>query len=131
MRVLGALAAVAALVPTSLASTPTLLGIGYICAAERRPAAQAPRRVVMATGMGSGGLAAHAGSAEAQTWLTYSLKLYHAFYHDDAKAAFARAVELDPNCSLCAWGQSLGLGPTLNYAVSDAQTLEALQAARR
>jgi tetratricopeptide (TPR) repeat protein len=131
MRLIGAMAAIAALAPTSLATTPTLLGIGYICAAERRPATEAPRRIVMTGGMGSGGLIASAGTPEAQSWLTYGIKLYHAFYHDDAKAAFAKAVELDPNCALCAWGQALGLGPTLNYTVPDEQTAKALVVAKR
>ena len=85
----------------------------------------------MAPGMGSGGFKVRAGTPEAQQWLDYGLKLYHAFYHDDAKAAFARAVDLDPTCALCAWGQALGLGPTRNYKISDEETATALAAARR
>jgi hypothetical protein len=132
MRVVGALAAFAALLPTAGSDPrPTWLGIGYICGAEQRQPAQTPRRLVMASGMGSGGFSARAGTAEAQDWLAYGLKLYHAFYHDDAKVAFARAVELDPHCALCAWGQALGLGPTLNYGISEEETAKALAVARR
>jgi tetratricopeptide (TPR) repeat protein len=131
MRILGAFAAAAVLAPTALPSTPSLLGVAYICGAEQRPAVHGPRRLVIEDGMGTGGLAARAGSAEAQAWLAYGLKLYHAFYHEDAETAFAKAVALDPDCSLCAWGQSLGLGPTLNFEVPAEKTERALEAARR
>jgi tetratricopeptide (TPR) repeat protein len=134
MRVIGpiaGLAALAVLVPTALAETPSLVGIGYICHAEQRQPVQTPGKLVMLSGMGSGGFTVRAGTPEAQDWLNYGLKLYHAFYHDDAKAAFAKAVALDPDCALCAWGQALGLGPTLNYEVSAADTTKALVVATR
>jgi tetratricopeptide (TPR) repeat protein len=131
MKIVGALAALAAVVPTGLDQGPTWLGIGYICGAEHFAAGQAPRRLVMLPGMGSAGFVAPAGTAEAQRWLSYGLKLYHAFYHDDAKAAFARAAQADPNCSLCASGEAIGLGPTLNFWVSAQDTSLALAAANR
>ena len=49
------------------------------------------------------------------------MQLAHAFYHADAKAAFKRAMELDPSCAMCAWGEAWSLGPTLNYDVDAAQ----------
>lgn len=80
-------------------------------------------------GMGSGGFPADTRSVEAQAWFDYGLQLSHAFYHEDAKSAMARAMELDPQCSLCAWGRAWVLGPTLNYPIDEAQRLEALRVA--
>lgn len=133
MRLLGAvLAAGAALVPAAGMEAPaTLMGVGYICAAERWTPAHTEQPIKMVEGMGTGGFVAPVADAQAKAWLDYGLKLYHAFYHADAKAAFARAVEAAPDCSLCAAGQALGLGPTLNFRVSDADTALALTAARR
>src|SRR5215218_3770402 len=107
MRLIGAMAAVVALAPTSLGSSPTSVAVAYICSAEQWRPAQAPARLVMTGGMGTGGFSARVGAPEAQAWLGYGLKLYHAFYHEDAKAAFARAVALDRDCSLCAAGEAL------------------------
>ena len=69
--------------------------------------------------MGTGGFKVDTSDAEAQEWFNYGLALSHAFYHQDVKAAMKRAVELDPTCSLCSWGEAWALGPTLNYGIKD------------
>jgi hypothetical protein len=66
--------------------------------------------------MGSGGMAADTANPEAKAWFDYGLKLYHGFYHEEAKQAFARAASLDGRCAACAWGVALSLGATLNTA---------------
>jgi hypothetical protein len=67
--------------------------------------------------MGSGGFTIPTSSPEAQLWFDYGIKLYHGFYHEEAKKAFDRAFAADPKCAMCAWGQALAHGPTMNYDV--------------
>ena len=129
MKLALAAAALTLAVPGLAGRDPSALGVGYICAAEGQPAAG--RALALVKGVGSGGFAADTHSAEAQAWFDYGLQLYHAFYHAEATAAFERAVKADPDCALCAWGEALSLGPTLNYDVSAEQLAKALSVADR
>jgi tetratricopeptide (TPR) repeat protein len=36
------------------------------------------------------------------------------FNHDESTRSFARALELDPSCAMCAWGVALTIGPNYN-----------------
>lgn len=128
MKLALALASLALAVPGLAGRDPTSVGVGYICAAEAQAPA-GPGRPTIETGVGGGGFPADTQSAEAQRWFDYGLKLYHAFYHEEAKAAFKRAAEADPNCALCAWGEALSLGPTLNYDITPAESAGALAVA--
>jgi hypothetical protein len=85
----------------------------------------------MLQGVGNGGTKADTRNPEAQAWFDQGLNLYHAFNHDEARDAFARAAAADPNCALCEWGVALGLGPTLNYGITPQQRAEALAHAQR
>lgn len=118
--------------PGAVGADATQLGIGYICGAEQtagRHIAATP--AVMLTGVGNGASPADTANAQAQAWYNEGLNLYHAFNHNEARAAFAKAAELDPKCALCEWGVSLGLGPTLNYGVTEDETALALTHAER
>jgi hypothetical protein len=53
-------------------------------------------------------------SPEAQAWFDQGLSLIYGFNHDEAVRAFARAVELDPDCAMCYWGAVAALGPNYN-----------------
>jgi hypothetical protein len=64
-------------------------------------------------------------------WFDYGVKLFHAFYHDDAKRAFDKAVAADPGCAMCLWGQALSHGPTANFDVSDDELKTALDDAQK
>jgi hypothetical protein len=125
MKLAAGLAALMLAVPSVGGRDPTALGVGYICAAEAKPAAPGGELTIV-SGMGTGGFPADTRSAEAQAWFDYGLKLYHGFYHDEAKVAFRRAAEADPTCALCAWGEALSLGPTLNFDVPAPQAAQAL-----
>jgi len=117
--------------PTAVGADATQLGIGYICGAEKRgPVGQAVE-AVMLSGVGNGSSPADTSNAQAQAWYVEGLNLYHAFNHNEARAAFAKAAALDPNCALCEWGVALGLGPTLNYGVTEEETALALTHAQR
>ena len=104
--------------------------IGYICHSEARlPTGVAARQNIL-PGMGDGGFKIRA-NAEAQAWFDYGIKLYHAFYHDDAKAAFDKAVAADPDCAMCLWGQALSRGSNQNYDAKAGDIKDALAMASK
>lgn len=128
----------AALVLAALALTPATAGpdatrqaVGFICGAEQTPPATGPVQVALEQGVGNAHWPIRTAHPEAQVWFDYGINLYHAFYHEEAKAAFKRALALDPACAMCAWGEALSLGATLNFPVSAQQTAEALTYAQK
>ena len=131
MKAAAAIAALALALPTAVGADATAVGIGYICGAEHRGPVATAANAVMLTGVGNGSSPADTANAQAQAWYVEGLNLYHAFNHNEARAAFAKAAELDPNCALCEWGVALGLGPTLNYGVTEDETALALTHAQR
>jgi tetratricopeptide (TPR) repeat protein len=131
---IGLAAAIFAAAPSATAPgvSATLVGIGFICSAEdAAPATTGAATGVMLPGMGNGTYAVDTANPDAAAWFNHALRLYHAFAHDEAKAAFARAAALDPNCSLCASGVALSLGPTLNTGITSADMVLARKAAER
>lgn len=113
------------------AATPSLtadeafdpLAVSAMCtgeaqaAAEAAPVAKTPPK--MLPGFGNGGIKIDTDNPDAQRWFDYGLRLARAFAHDEAKAAFAESVRLDPTCAMCLWGQSWMGGPTINYGIDD------------
>lgn len=108
-----------------------LIALNALCSAEDLGLGEARPDIKLSGGMGTGGFKVDTANAEAQTWFNYGLALSHAFYHKDAKAAMKRATELDPTCSMCAWGYAWALGPTLNYSLKDDERKLALAEAER
>lgn len=70
-------------------------------------------------------------SPEGQRWFDYGLQLAWAFNHEEATAAFAEAMRLDPSCGMCAWGHAWSLGPTINFGLEPAQLVKAREAAAK
>ena len=64
---------------------------------------------------------------KAQAWFDYGIKMFHAFYHDDARRAFDNAVAADPDCAMCLWGQALSRGAVLNFDAEEADFKAALE----
>ncbi len=79
----------------------------------------------------AGGFPIATTSRPAQQWFDYGIKLFHAFYHDDARRAFDNAAQADPDCSLCLWGQALSRGPTQNFDASEGDVNAGLEMVRR
>jgi hypothetical protein len=121
---------VAQLRPSGEITRETLLALNAICGSEELREVN-PGDLKLAGGMGTGGFAVDSTSKDAQGWFDYGLALSHAFYHQDAIAAMKKAVEADPDCSLCAWGEAWVRGPTLNYPIIGQQVTDALAAAER
>ncbi len=109
----------------------TLAAMNAMCGAEARFSGDQTADIKLVGGMGSGGFAVDSDNPEAQAWFNYSMQLSHAFYHADATAAMMKAVEADPECARCAWGEAWVLGPTLNTRPDDEERKQALAAAER
>ena len=103
-----------------------------ICRAETRidPRGGNPTISIQA-GMGDGGFKIATASPQAQLWFDYGIKMFHAFYHEDAKRAFDKAVAADPHCALCLWGQALSRGAVMNFDVEAADLKAGLGMAKR
>jgi tetratricopeptide (TPR) repeat protein len=119
------------LAPAAEITADSLLAINALCSAEALGTDNIAPDIKLAAGMGTGGFKVDTTNPDAQHWFDYGLALSHAFYHQDVKAAMKRAVELDPACSLCSWGEAWALGPTLNYGIKDDERKLALAAAVR
>ncbi|MBV9550305.1 MAG: hypothetical protein JO256_11610 [Alphaproteobacteria bacterium] len=110
----------------------TDFAIFNICRVEQHvEPAPGRQHLTIESGMGDGGFAVATTSRPAQQWFNYGIKLYHAFYHDDAKAAFDKAVAADPKCAMCLWAQALSRGPTMNFDVEDWDLKAGLEIARK
>lgn len=53
-------------------------------------------------------------SADAQVYFDQGMRFLWVFNHDESTRSFARALELDPSCAMCAWGVALTIGPNYN-----------------
>lgn len=101
--------------PAVSASDSQGLGVAFLCSAERKADPTGEKTLKILPGMGSGGFTIAAKDPQAQLWFDYGIKLYHGFYHDEAKTAFDKAAEADPACAMCAWGQALAHGSNMNF----------------
>ncbi|HTC82855.1 MAG TPA: hypothetical protein VK683_00815 [Rhizomicrobium sp.] len=103
-----------------------------ICRVEARAEPHdANRTILIQTGMGDGGFPIATVDPKAQQWFNYGIKMFHAFYHDDARRAFDNAVAADPHCALCLWGQALSRGAVMNFDAEEADFKSALEIAKR
>ncbi|MBI1407604.1 MAG: hypothetical protein GC145_15945 [Caulobacter sp.] len=86
---------------------------------------------VMLPGFGTGGMIVATVNPEAQRWFDYGLQSTWAFAHAQGRDGFKEAARLDPDCAMCAWGEALAAGPTINFGISPKERAEALVLARR
>jgi len=94
----------------------SLAAVFAICRVEARAEPHDGNRTIsIQAGMGDGGFPVSTVNPKAQAWFNYGIRMFHAFYHDDARRAFDNAALADPRCALCLWGQALSRGPTMNF----------------
>ena len=107
--------------------------VSHICGQDAAPGAPASahKPPVMLPGFGTGGFSVRTDTPSAQKWFDYGMKLAHAFDHQPAIDAFAEGSRLDPNCAMCAWGESWAMGPTINFDIDDAAKKRAAELAAR
>ena len=79
--------------------------------------------MVMVDGFGAGGFPIDTANPQAQAWFNHGVKLRWAFEHSESVRAFRKAQLLDPNCSMCVWGEAWAIGPNLNGGGNDAHSL--------
>ena len=121
----------ALLAPTAASLDASALSVGHICRAEQvYVSSKGPRKIDFMTGVGTGGFAVRTANPEAQRWFDFGIQLYHAFYHEDGRLAFDKAVAADPGCAMCRWGQALSRGPTQNFDIEEKDAKAALGMAR-
>jgi tetratricopeptide (TPR) repeat protein len=114
LKLVPALCGVGLLMAAAPADSPRDNPIADLCRAELHLAPAPGTRFAILPGMGDGGFKIRA-NPEAQAWFDYGIKLFHAFYHDDAKKAFDNAAAADPDCAMCLWGQALSRGSNQNF----------------
>jgi len=69
---------------------------------------------------------------EAQRYFDQGMRLLWGFNHDESTRSFARALELDPTCAMCAWGVALTVGPNYNVPMlAEARAKIAFEATKR
>jgi tetratricopeptide (TPR) repeat protein len=71
-------------------------------------------------------------SPAAQRYFDQGMRLLWAFNHDESTRSFARALELDRTCAMCAWGVALTVGPNYNLPMlAQQRALVAFEASKR
>jgi tetratricopeptide (TPR) repeat protein len=71
-------------------------------------------------------------SQEAQRYFDQGMRFLWGFNHDESTRSFARALELDPSCAMCAWGVALTVGPNYNVPMlAGARAKIAFEATKR
>lgn len=83
------------------------------------------------TNLGSYGFKITTSSPEAQAFFNQGLNLYYGFNHLEAYRSFREAARLDPNCSMCWWGQALSLGPNINAPMDPSDAALVFKSVRR
>ena len=78
------------------------------------PAAEAAGPPVLLEGLGTSGIVPDTANDEARRWFDQGVRLIWAFDEVEAIRAFGEAQRLDPNCSMCFWGEAWARGPTIN-----------------
>src|SRR6476469_1652925 len=91
----------------------------------------APAKPQILPGYGGGGFPITTSSPQAQAFFSNGMELAAAFEHSAAKAAFAEATRLDPQCVMCAWGEAWANGPNINFGIVGEELAHAQELAAR
>jgi tetratricopeptide (TPR) repeat protein len=83
------------------------------------PAAGAAAGPPLWEGLGTLSYPITTNSEMAQRYFDQGLRLAYAFNHPEARRAFQKAQELDPNCAMCFWGEAFVLGANINAAMEE------------
>ena len=67
----------------------------------------------------------------AQRYFDQGLRLAYGFNHAEARRAFRTALNHDPDCAMCAWGEALVLGPNINAPMEPEAVAPTLAAVRK
>jgi tetratricopeptide (TPR) repeat protein len=94
-------------------------------------AADTPPATQLFKGLGDNSFKITTANPQAQAFFDQGLRLVYAFNYGEALASFRAASAADPSCAMCAWGEALALGPTLNANMPEENNAPALAAVKR
>lgn len=90
------------------------------------PQADQPPAPALLKGLGALSYPVTTRSPDAQAYFDQGLRLMYAFNYGAAVESFRQAQRLDPSCAMCLWGESVVLGPNINFEMSGRAHLQAL-----
>jgi tetratricopeptide (TPR) repeat protein len=105
---------------------PRLLLTSFCLAALAGCAGTPPKSVApvpaqpLFTGLGTHRYPVTTHIPEAQRYFDQGLILAYGFNHLEAARSFREAYRLDPDCTMCYWGEALVLGPNINAPMEPA-----------
>ncbi len=94
-------------------------------------AADTPPATQLFEGLGDNSFKITTANPQAQAYFDQGLRLVYAFNYGEALASFRAAGMIDPSCAMCAWGEALALGQTLNANMPEENNVPALAATKR
>jgi tetratricopeptide (TPR) repeat protein len=89
---------------------------------------------VLMTGLGNATIKVTTSSKRAQQFFDQGYRLAWGFNHDEARRAFRKAQQLDPQCAMCFWGEAWVLGPNINSPMdpkANTPAVDAMESAER
>ena len=107
--------ALAKLTPEELIAS----GCGFMSQGEGGPAAgKAATPMPLVAGLAPIHYPISTTNRQAQAYFDQGMALLYGFEFPKAERSFAAAVERDPSCAMCKWGQALAIGPYINSGPS-------------
>jgi hypothetical protein len=113
----------------ALVSLALFLGGGVSIAAS--PKKEKKRVATLMPGLGEVHHPVSTKSKQAQQFFDQGLKLIYGFNHDEARLAFERAAQIDPQLAMAWWGVALTLGPNYNLPVDPEREKAGYEAAQK
>jgi tetratricopeptide (TPR) repeat protein len=89
---------------------------------------------VLLNGLGNATIKVTTSSKLTQQFFDQGYRLAWGFNHDEARRAFRKAQQLDPQCAMCFWGEAWVLGPNINSPMdpkTNPPAIAAIESARR
>ena len=83
------------------------------------PLAWSEERIPLYEGLGTFHRSITTSSEAAQDYFDQGMMLAYAFGRREAVQSFRAALEEDPGCAVCSWGEAWALGPYFNEKMED------------
>ena len=94
------------------------------------PLARSDEPIPLYEGLGTFHRSITTSSEAAQHYFDQGMMLAYAFGRREAVQSFRAALEEDPGCAVCSWGEAWALGPYFNEKMKD-EAVEAYEAAQK
>jgi hypothetical protein len=118
-----------ALATSGLALAPELpLPARDLCRVAPIGQARLPGPPPRLPGLGGARIAPVSADADVQAYFDQGIALVWGFNFGEALRAFREASRRDPRCALCAWGEALALGPSINHDMTTGDARDAYAA---